>query len=458
MRPASPEPSWPSWPATAGWCSPAVARGRCLRRSCEHGPAAAGQALDRLVAAVRARQRGGRAVGPRRPARLGSQRRAGRAGGASWSRSGRHQQRPLRRAGPAPSGHCPGRGACPAQPRRDRRLAARRRRRSPAVRSRAGPAVRPLPGRGGTSGRAGPGSCAFDLALVAPNLPPFPCPPGLDEMAHLRQITEQSAPWHRTGTAPVPVRTAPTPSRVSSRAWTQIDHELDVIERARVPRLLPDRVGHRAVLPAIRHPLPRAWVGGQQRGLLRPRHHQGRCRASRPVVRAVPVSRARWPARHRPRHRERSPGRGHPIRLRALWPARTPPRWPTSSPTGPGPRSGTWPRPSVRRPASRMPGPSSSTRGEGSAETAEQDDHEIPAEVLALAAEVEHFPRHLGIHSGGMVLCDRPVVEVCPVEWGRMENRSVLQWDKDDCAAVGLVKFDLLGPRACCRPSTTRSI
>jgi error-prone DNA polymerase len=44
-----------------------------------------------------------------------------------------------------------------------------------------------------------------------------------------------------------------------------------------------------------------------------------------------------------------------------------------------------------------------------------------------------------------MVICDRPVVEVCPVEWGRMADRSVLQWDKDDCAAVGLVKFDLLG-------------
>ncbi|MCU1371211.1 MAG: dnaE2, partial [Ilumatobacteraceae bacterium] len=69
----------------------------------------------------------------------------------------------------------------------------------------------------------------------------------------------------------------------------------------------------------------------------------------------------------------------------------------------------------------------------------------IPLEVLELAAEVEHFPRHLGIHSGGMVLCDRPVIEVCPVEWARMEDRSVLQWDKDDCAAVGLVKFDLLG-------------
>jgi error-prone DNA polymerase len=70
---------------------------------------------------------------------------------------------------------------------------------------------------------------------------------------------------------------------------------------------------------------------------------------------------------------------------------------------------------------------------------------EIPAAVLDLATQIEHAPRHLGIHSGGMVMCDRPVSEVCPVEWGRMEGRSVLQWDKDDCAAAGLVKFDLLG-------------
>ena len=72
-------------------------------------------------------------------------------------------------------------------------------------------------------------------------------------------------------------------------------------------------------------------------------------------------------------------------------------------------------------------------------------DHDIPAEVVALATELQHFPRHLGIHSGGMVICDRPVSEVCPVEWARMANRTVLQWDKDDCAVAGLVKFDLLG-------------
>ncbi len=70
---------------------------------------------------------------------------------------------------------------------------------------------------------------------------------------------------------------------------------------------------------------------------------------------------------------------------------------------------------------------------------------DLPRLVRDLATELLDFPRHLGIHSGGMVICDRPVVEVCPVEWGRMPGRSVLQWDKDDCAAAGLVKFDLLG-------------
>ncbi|EIU04757.1 error-prone DNA polymerase [Mycobacteroides abscessus 5S-0422] len=69
----------------------------------------------------------------------------------------------------------------------------------------------------------------------------------------------------------------------------------------------------------------------------------------------------------------------------------------------------------------------------------------IPPQVIHLAQQIKDFPRHMGIHSGGMVMCDRPLADVVPVEWARMENRSVLQWDKDDCAAVGLVKFDLLG-------------
>ncbi|ROO89312.1 DnaE-like error-prone DNA polymerase [Actinocorallia herbida] len=69
----------------------------------------------------------------------------------------------------------------------------------------------------------------------------------------------------------------------------------------------------------------------------------------------------------------------------------------------------------------------------------------IPEQVTDLAVRMGRLPRHLGIHSGGMVICDRPVGEVCPIEWATKEDRSVLQWDKDDCASAGLVKFDLLG-------------
>ena len=70
---------------------------------------------------------------------------------------------------------------------------------------------------------------------------------------------------------------------------------------------------------------------------------------------------------------------------------------------------------------------------------------EPPEPVVALAAQFKGQPRHLGIHSGGMVICDRPIADVVPTEWARMENRSVIQWDKDAAAYGGLVKFDLLG-------------
>jgi len=86
-----------------------------------------------------------------------------------------------------------------------------------------------------------------------------------------------------------------------------------------------------------------------------------------------------------------------------------------------------------------------SIRSRSQPEAGKQDSDSIPEDVLQLASEIENTPRHLGIHSGGMVICDRPIIEVCPVEWARMADRSVLQWDKDDCASVGLVKFDLLG-------------
>jgi error-prone DNA polymerase len=64
--------------------------------------------------------------------------------------------------------------------------------------------------------------------------------------------------------------------------------------------------------------------------------------------------------------------------------------------------------------------------------------------IYDVCHRLDGFPRHLGIHSGGMVITRRPLWETTPVEWGRMKDRSVLQWDKNDTAAMGLVKFDLL--------------
>ena len=81
--------------------------------------------------------------------------------------------------------------------------------------------------------------------------------------------------------------------------------------------------------------------------------------------------------------------------------------------------------------------------GRGMAESTDMQG--IPEAVTDLAGQISHLPRHLGIHSGGMVICDRPIADVCPVQWAAMAGRSVLQWDKEDCAAIGLVKFDLLG-------------
>ncbi len=69
----------------------------------------------------------------------------------------------------------------------------------------------------------------------------------------------------------------------------------------------------------------------------------------------------------------------------------------------------------------------------------------VPTQVLDVANQLLKAPRHLGIHSGGMVLTERPIGEVCPIERGRMKDRTVLQWDKDACEWMGLVKFDLLG-------------
>ncbi|GAC1589681.1 MAG: error-prone DNA polymerase [Candidatus Velthaea sp.] len=70
---------------------------------------------------------------------------------------------------------------------------------------------------------------------------------------------------------------------------------------------------------------------------------------------------------------------------------------------------------------------------------------ELGATILALCRRIDGFPRHMGIHSGGMVITRDPLVRVAPVEWATMRDRTIVQWDKDDLSDLGLIKIDLLG-------------
>ena len=65
--------------------------------------------------------------------------------------------------------------------------------------------------------------------------------------------------------------------------------------------------------------------------------------------------------------------------------------------------------------------------------------------TLALAQELEGFPRHLSIHVGGFVITHGELVELVPVENASMKDRTVVQWEKDDLNALGIFKVDLLG-------------
>jgi error-prone DNA polymerase len=64
---------------------------------------------------------------------------------------------------------------------------------------------------------------------------------------------------------------------------------------------------------------------------------------------------------------------------------------------------------------------------------------------LELCMRIQDLPRHLGQHSGGMVICQGQLDHVVPLERSSMPGRTVVQWDKEDCADLGIIKVDLLG-------------
>ena len=72
-------------------------------------------------------------------------------------------------------------------------------------------------------------------------------------------------------------------------------------------------------------------------------------------------------------------------------------------------------------------------------------DHPRVNAFLDVYTAIQGLPRHLGQHSGGMVISQQRLDTVVPLENATMPNRSVIQWDKEDCADLGIIKVDLLG-------------
>ncbi len=287
-------------------------------------------------------------------------------------------------------------------------------------------------------------AAAFDLSLVVPNLPPFPCPTVdgrvVTEMEFLRQLTEEGG-RRRYGDRP---NSGIDDLSLRARAWKTIDRELAIIEQLGF-------AGYFLVVWDLVEFCRRVDIFCQGRGSAA---NSAVCYALG-ITKADAVSLGLLFERFLSTERDGPPdididiesgrreeviqyvfdryGRHHAAQVANVITYRA--------------------RSAVRDMAKALgysPGQqdawSKQIDGWGGIDgTASQAGCTIPAPVLDLARQIEDAPRHLGIHSGGMVICDRPIIEVCPVEWGRMERRSVLQWDKDDCANAGLVKFDLLG-------------
>ncbi len=260
--------------------------------------------------------------------------------------------------------------------------------------------------------------CSFELALIAPKLPPFETPEDHTEDSWLRELVMVGAA-DRYG----PRASAPA-------AYAQIERELEVISALNFP-------GYFLVVHDITQFCRRSNILCQGRGSAA---NSAVCyalgvTAVDPVANGLLFERFLSPARDGPPDididiesdlREQviqyvytRYGRDYAAQVANVI---------------------TYRRRSAIRDMARALGFS---QGQQDAWSKQAED--IPESVTDLAAQIQDLPRHMGIHSGGMVICDRPIADVCPVEWARMAGRSVLQWDKDDCAAIGLVKFDLLG-------------
>lgn len=281
---------------------------------------------------------------------------------------------------------------------------------------------------------------AFDLRLVAPHLPGTDVPPGHTEATWLRELTRRGAQTRYGGRTESP------------EAWATIDHELDIIERLGFP-------GYFLIVKEIVDFCAARGILSQGRGSA----------ANSAVCFALGITAVDAVRHHLLFERFLSPGRSGPPdidldieavrreeviqhvyarygRDRAAQVANVISYRPRSAirdaagALGHSPGAAlAWSKGTPRHVRAQ------GWRDEGPGDAGAAPSRDIPDDVLRVASALQRLPRHMGIHPGGMVLTDTPVSEVCPVVWAAKEGRSVLQWDKDDCADAGLVKFDLLG-------------
>ena len=272
-------------------------------------------------------------------------------------------------------------------------------------------------------------ACAFDLTNAAPNLPDHDVPKGHNEMSWLRELTYEGAK----------IRYPPEHPH-HEQALKQIDYELNIIDQMGFP-------GYFLVLVEIVDFCKRENIYCQGRGSSA---NSAVCYALG-VTKADAVTLGLLFERFLSTERDGPPDIDLDIeherreeviqyifekygRMRAAQVCNVITYRPKSS----------------VRDASRVAGLSVGQADSFSKEFVRHgdvtlDNLDAPKLVTKVASAMKHAPRHIGIHSGGMVLADRDLSQYCPIEWARMKGRTVLQWDKDDCARAGLVKFDLLG-------------
>ena len=273
-------------------------------------------------------------------------------------------------------------------------------------------------------------ACAFSLRLVAPDLPPFPVPPGHDEASWLRELTARGVARRYGSFAEYPeaVETVERELKIIEQknfpGYFLIVH--DIVEFCRKSNILCQGRGS-AANSAVCYALGITNVDAVGMGLLFERFLSP-AREGYPDI-DLDIESGRREEVIQYVYSDPRPGLRRPGGQRDHLPAAV---------RGPGHGQGAG---LLTRPAGRLEQAHRAVVRAGRRALPDG----IPDQVVGLADQLLGFPRHLGIHSGGMVICDRPVSEVVPVEWARMPERSVVQWDKEDCAAAGLVKFDLLG-------------